>query len=541
MLEILQYDFVQRALIAGTLLSICSALIGCALISKRFALLSYSLSNLAFLAVSFAQALNLQALASSLLPVIAAAVYFLQREEKHKLPQDGFLALTANISLALGITIIAYSRGMTLDICNFMFGSVLVLRNVEVYMALILLSLALCTVFCLRKYLFAWQLDRNFYQAAGILRPYVTICLAALIGIVVAIGIRFMGTLLISSLLLLPPLSAMQLAKSYKQSLFFSVLIALFSFYTGIYFSYKWALPSGAAIVTVNACLFLCCKSCKSGTVLKSFVNFLPPKRSSLKVLLLTCLSLLFLVNAACSNYSGRQQAKSDDIRAYLMTENGDAATLADGQGGFQRSLGSNKERGQRTMENLAEGTAPDGSSYFPLSENNFVLLTNEIYTNYPTYLTKTLAYEGYLAARYDPQADLMRYFIIRQGPGCCSYDRLPGFEVLLPPNYAYAVNAEQLAKYVKQPLAANLHTLIAPAELANAAVQDKQTVAAADKALAALKPEALTELNWLLENEWLYCEGKLETYTVAGTDYLCLRLNKITQGRESGLLYVRH
>lgn len=559
-MELLQYDFVQRALLAGSLLSVVAALLGSCLISKRLALLAYCLANLAFLAVASAQLLRVEALLCSLAVVLPAAVYFLQREERGRIPNDSLLALAANVALALGITLIAYVRGMTLDICNFMFGSVLVLRKFEVYLMLVLLCVILLLFVVWRKHIFAWQADRNFYRLSGLMLPGIGIALACMTGTVVAVGIRFMGTLLIASLLILPALSAMNFAKTYRRMQIYSVLFALFSFYAGIYCSYRWALPSGATIVSVNALCFLGGKAwifcMKRFDVLKKGLRVVP---------------VLFMLSAvvalvACAQAEGEARLFAVDT----LEEQGDSE--------FRRELGVNKGLPGSGDEALPSGQAPDGSTYFPIYERNFVLLSNEIYANYQDYLNKTVAYEGFLVARYDEPTASMRYFIIRRGPGCCAYDSMPGFEVILPPDYAYVESAavfadlrtssselagdsvgqggklreniEQVRTFVPdiKSLVENASQAASPkAVSAVAGVYDASTAssvassAAPSSAVAKEQPTLLTDKYVLLENEWLYCEGKLETYSYEGSNYLRLRLTSLEQGRAVKNVYVKH
>lgn len=468
--EILKYPFVQRALITGSLLVIACALIGSILLSKRLALLTQSLANVAFLGVAVAMTCNLPHILTSLIFVSGTSYHVFERRNKNKgqLQTDNLLALLSNVALALGICLIAYTRGLSIDICNFMFGSVLVIEQNEMLVIIGLCLLVILTYMYLRPYLFAWQLDAHFYLTAKLLPKSLNLLIALLLSALLAAGLKIMGTLLLSSLLLLPALTAKLFAKTAKQVQIFSLLIALIGFYFGLACSYLLYVPSGAAIVVVYALFYL---------LARLFSNY----KTKHKQVLTMFLSLLCLLNlVACQDRSERPEALTDLFSA----NNSPFKTGEQGQTrDFSRKLGNDSKNKLRT-EHLPNGKAEDGSDYLPLKEQQFVLLTNEIYANYKQYMTHTLAFEGVFVSLYDKAISKNRYFVIRYGPGCCAYDGMPGFEVQFPKDY---------------------------------------------------------EVGKLADKEWLYVEGKLKINREDKTDYLYIVASKVERNRPAGLLNVKH
>ena len=160
-LQVLQYAFVRRALLTGSLLVICAALLGNLLLSKKMEILSYTLSNIAFLGTAVAYVFNLPSFICSL-PLVALSSFVLVQQPQaptKKQPKDAILVLTANVALAAGICLIAYVSGMSLDICNFMFGSVLIVNGGEMLAIIFMCLIILVTFIHLHPYIFAWQLD----------------------------------------------------------------------------------------------------------------------------------------------------------------------------------------------------------------------------------------------------------------------------------------------------------------------------------------------------------------------------------------------
>lgn len=424
LLQVLQYDFVRRALLTGSLLVICAALLGNLLLSKKMAILSYTLSNIAFLGTAVAYVFNLPSFICSL-PLVALSSFVLVQQPQattKKQPKDAILVLTANVALAAGICLIAYVSGMSLDICNFMFGSVLIVNGGEMLAIIFMCLIILFTFIHLHPYIFAWQLDSGFYRQTRLLPPTVNLIVTLLLSFLLAAGLKLLGTLLLSALLILPPLSANLITRSLRMSYCLSVLLALGSFAGGMAISYAFSLPSGAAIVTVQALIYL---------LLRGSLSLLHSRKRRHTALLVIVAGLLLNLSACAG--SGRQNKVLTDYYAAEKKEQG-AKMQANGEARGRR-LGADSKNELRT-EHLASGQAADGSEYLPIPEKQFVLLTNEIYANYKQYMDKTIAMEGIFVILEDKKANKPRYFVIRYGPGCCAYDGMPGFEVVFPADY---------------------------------------------------------------------------------------------------------
>lgn len=256
-LEMFSYPFITRAIIGGLFVSICASLLGVTLVLKRFSLIGQGLSSLSFGALSIAAAFNFAPLEVALPLVVLASLALLRLTENSKLKADAAVALISSGSLAIGVMILSVTTGMNTDVCNYLFGSILGLVKSEVYLS-IGLSLVVILVFIFfYRYIFAVIFDETFAQTSGIKVSYINACIAILSALTIVLGMRLMGSLLITSLIVLPALSAIALCRNFKLTIIVATIISMICFMIGMYLSYVYATPSGASITIVNIIVYL--------------------------------------------------------------------------------------------------------------------------------------------------------------------------------------------------------------------------------------------------------------------------------------------
>ena len=256
--EMLQYDFIQRAFIAGLVISICAALIGSSLVLRRQSMIGDGLSHVAFGTVAIAIAFDWAPLEFSIIAAIIAAFFILRLNDSSKVSGDAAIAILSASALALG-TFIVSIRGVNIDLNAYLFGSILAISIHDLIASIILGAAIITTFIILRRQIFAITFDEIFAKSIGIKVNLYQSILAILCAFTVVIGMKMLGALLISSLIIFPCLSAMQLSKNFRQNLIFSVTISVICFIFGLAASYIFAAPAGASIVLVNLCVFLLC------------------------------------------------------------------------------------------------------------------------------------------------------------------------------------------------------------------------------------------------------------------------------------------
>ena len=254
---VFSYGFMQRALLVGALVAPCAALLGVSLVLRRYAMIGDGLSHVGFGALSLALALGAAPLAVSLPIVILAAFLLLRLSENSKMCGDSAIALVSSSAIAVGVIITSLSKGMSTDVNDLMFGSVLAMTESDVSLSVIL-SVAVLLVFILfyRK-IFSITFDENFARTSGVHVKTHTMLLALLTAITIVLGMRIMGAMLISSLIIFPALTAMRVFRAFRSVTIMAALISLAAFLIGLYLSFVFSLPTGATIVLVNLIFFL--------------------------------------------------------------------------------------------------------------------------------------------------------------------------------------------------------------------------------------------------------------------------------------------
>lgn len=262
-LEMLSYAFMQRALIAGILISACAALIGVTLVLRKNSMIGDGLSHTAFGAFAIAVVLGATPIWFAVPVVILASFLILKLSGNKKVNGDAMIALLSASSLAIGVMAISLSKGVNIDLNSYLFGSVLAISWDDVWISLALFVVVGLIYVFLHNRIFATTFDEDFARAIGIKTGFYDAVFAIICSLVVVIGMRLLGALLISSLIIFPTLISMQFSKSFKKVVIFAVVISVVNFVLGVIMSYFLALPTGATVVMVNLLMLVVTAICR--------------------------------------------------------------------------------------------------------------------------------------------------------------------------------------------------------------------------------------------------------------------------------------
>ena len=256
-LQMFSYPFMQRALIAGVLVSLCAALLGVSLVLKRYSMIGDGLSHVSFGALAIAVALGVTPLWFSIPVVILAAFLLLRVADNPRWNSDAAIAVMSASALAIGIIVISRTTGMTTDVDNYMFGSVLAMTKTDVALAVVLCAAVLVLFILFYHKLFAITFDENFSRATGLKVSRYNTLLAILTALTIVLGMRMMGAMLISSLVIFPALTAMRLFRSFRGVVVCAAVTSVLCFCAGLTISFAFSTPVGATVVAANLTLFL--------------------------------------------------------------------------------------------------------------------------------------------------------------------------------------------------------------------------------------------------------------------------------------------
>jgi len=254
--DLLSYPFIIRALCVGTLVALCAALLGVSLVLKRYSMIGDGLSHVGFGTVAIAMALNLSPLMVSIPIVLVSAYLLLYLNRSGNIKGDALVAMVSASSLSLGVIIISMTAGMNTDVNSYLFGTILAISGNDLY-----LSVA-CTVVVLILYLvfynkiFAITFDETFSRAIGTNTNYYNMLLSFLTAITIVVGMRMMGAMLISGLIVFPPVTSMRLFGSFKSVVICSAVLSFICFFLGIFLSFVFSTPAGASVIVVNLAAF---------------------------------------------------------------------------------------------------------------------------------------------------------------------------------------------------------------------------------------------------------------------------------------------
>lgn len=254
--RLLSYAFVQRALIVGLLIAVSSSFLGIFLVLRKYSMIGDGLAHVSFATVALALVLNQSPLIISIPMVSLASLLILKLSEENRIGGDAAIGLIASTSLAIGVFITSVSTGFSVDLNSYLFGSILIIAQSDVYLSLVLTVLIVTLVLVFYRDLFAMTYDLDYAKVSGRKTKRLNQLLSILTAITIVLGIRVVGTLLISSLIIFPTVSALRLSKGFKATIIWAVVIAIFSVMSGILISVTLDFPTGSSIVLINALLF---------------------------------------------------------------------------------------------------------------------------------------------------------------------------------------------------------------------------------------------------------------------------------------------
>ena len=253
----LSYPFLARAMLVGVLVSLCSALLGASLVLKRYSMIGDGLSHVGFGALAIASALGWAPLAVAVPVVVAAAVVLLRvSQTRSAIKGDAAVALISSGALAVGVLVISLTSGANTNVSNYMFGSILTVSRADAWLSAALCAAVLACYTLFYPRIFAVTFDETFMRATGGKAGRYNMLLAVLTAVTVVLGMRIMGALLISSLIIFPPLAAMRVFRSFKSVTLCSAALSVVCFVIGMTASYALETPSGASVVCADILAF---------------------------------------------------------------------------------------------------------------------------------------------------------------------------------------------------------------------------------------------------------------------------------------------
>ena len=255
--EILQYSFMQRALLSGVVVAATCSVVGLFLVLRRQSLFGDALSHAAFGGVAVGLFTSIYPLWTASIISVLAALGITKLRQSAKISPDAAVAVMLSSGLAIGIVLIGLAGGFNLDLESFLFGSILLISLQDQLMILALSAVVLMTIYKLYKQLLYITFSEDQAKVSGINVTRLNYLFIALASLAVISSLRLVGVLLISSLIVIPNITAMMFGKGFKKTSLISVVIAVSSVLLGIVVSYIANLAPGGVIVLLTIFILL--------------------------------------------------------------------------------------------------------------------------------------------------------------------------------------------------------------------------------------------------------------------------------------------
>ena len=258
--EILSYSFIQRALIAGTLIAVLCSVLGVFLVLRRLSLIGDGLAHVTFgsVAVSLVLGINPVYVTVAAIPlVMLSSLGILKLTEKARIYGDAAIGIVSSLGIACGILLASVAGGFNVDLFSYLFGNILAVGDSDMIIAAVLFVVVMLAIVFFYRDLFAITFDEDLAKCSGIRTAAINTVLVLMTSLTVVLAMKVVGIMLISALLILPAVTALQIARSFKTTIIVSCCFATISVTIGIFGSFVLNLPTGGFIVIVNFILFI--------------------------------------------------------------------------------------------------------------------------------------------------------------------------------------------------------------------------------------------------------------------------------------------
>jgi zinc transport system permease protein len=254
--DFLQYAFIQKALLAGSLMAITCSTLGLFLVLRKMSLIGDGLSHISFGAIALGLFLGIYPFYVAIPLVMLASILILKISEKTKLYGDAAIGIVSALGISMGVILASLSRGFNVDLFSYLFGNILSINASEVFLSALLSLIVLMTIYFFYWDLFSATFDDEYAKTTGIKTNFINLLITILTALTVILSIKMAGIMLVSALLIFPAVTALQISKSFQVAILISAIVSIVSVFLGIIVSFFFDLPTGATIVLVNGIIF---------------------------------------------------------------------------------------------------------------------------------------------------------------------------------------------------------------------------------------------------------------------------------------------
>ena len=255
LVDILNYEFVQRAFLAGMLIAAVSSILGVFLVLRRFSLIGDGLAHITFGSVAIVILIGVSPLyitVAALPLVMLSSLAILKLTHSRNIHGDAAIGIVSSLGIATGIILAGLSGGYNLDLFSYLFGNILTVTKTELWLSCIVFFITFTTVIIFYNDFLAITFDEELARTMGIKTKRINTILFLLTAIATVLAMKVAGIMLVSAMIILPPLTALQLSMSFKKTIIAAVCFSVVSVICGIILAFLLNLPAGGTIVVFN-------------------------------------------------------------------------------------------------------------------------------------------------------------------------------------------------------------------------------------------------------------------------------------------------
>ena len=258
--DILNYEFIRRAIGAGILIAAVSSVLGVFLVLRRFSLIGDGLAHVTFGSVAVVMLIGVSPMYITLaaLPlVMLSSLAILKLTRSRLIQSDAAIGIVSSIGIATGIILVSLSNGYNVDLFSYLFGNILTVTQTELFLSLIVFIIVVAAVIIFYDDLLAVTFDEELARTMGVKTNRISLILFILTAVAAVLAMKVAGIMLVSAMLILPPLIALQLSLNFKMTIVAAVLFSILSVICGIITAFLLNLPAGGTIVIFNIAFLL--------------------------------------------------------------------------------------------------------------------------------------------------------------------------------------------------------------------------------------------------------------------------------------------
>ncbi len=257
MIEMLSYDFMQRAFLAGIVIAILASVSGTFIVLKRYSLISETLAHSALVGVAVGLVAGYNPLWVAVIVSVLSAWLIEYLRANFSLYSDAVLAILLSGSLAIAVIIVSLGGAFNNSLFSYLFGSILSVSSADVITISFFGFFCLSILLAFSKEFYFIAYDEEVAKTSGIRVKLLNFLLVSVVAVIIALSIRVVGSLLIGALMVIPTVSALQYRQGFAKTILISLVFAIVSVISGMTLSFYFSLPSGATIVISILLIFI--------------------------------------------------------------------------------------------------------------------------------------------------------------------------------------------------------------------------------------------------------------------------------------------